>query len=55
MNTDRLRLLNTLKSCRELSDLDPEDAHARADQALLNYINDPAITEAWESIKKWFA
>lgn len=32
-----------------------EGWHVEADRALLDYINDPEITEAWGLIEKWFA
>ena len=34
---------------------DTEVAHASADGALLQYINDPDITAAYEAIDKWYA
>lgn len=34
---------------------DPEEAHVQADEALLEYINDPRVTEAFEAIEKWYA
>lgn len=34
---------------------DPESAHGEADGLLLNYINDPAVTEAFNSVEKWYA
>lgn len=34
---------------------DEEVQHIFADQALLDYINDPQITEAFSSIRKWYA
>jgi hypothetical protein len=38
-----------------VSDDDPESAHGAADEALLDYINDPAITQAFEMIDKWYS
>lgn len=32
----------------------PEYKHAEADDLLLEYINDPEITEAFDSIDKWY-
>lgn len=43
---------------RKLSALvgqDPEEAHARADLLLLEYIDDPAIADAFDAIDKWYA
>ena len=34
---------------------DPEADHSAADALLLAYIGDPAVTEAFESIEKWYA
>lgn len=34
---------------------DPESAHEQADDLLLEYINDPEVTAAFEAIKKWYA
>ena len=33
---------------------DEEDDHKDADFALLEYINDPEITAAFDSINKWY-
>lgn len=46
-------LLTTLKKCKE--DIDTECAHSEADDALIEFINDPDITEAYRSIAKWYA
>ena len=35
--------------------MDQEIAHLISDRALLEYINDPEITEAFEKIEKWYA
>lgn len=34
---------------------DIEGQHDTADKALIAYINDPEITEAYEAIEKWYA
>jgi hypothetical protein len=34
---------------------DRESAHAWADDALLEYINDPEVTRAYGEIEKWYA
>jgi hypothetical protein len=45
-----------IKELKELKDLgDPEIAHGRADDALLNYINDAEVTDAFNSIEMWYA
>jgi len=35
--------------------LDEEMEHIDADNALLEFINDPEITKAYEAINKWYA
>lgn len=41
---------------RELQKMtDPEANHGYADELLLKYINDREITQAYDSIKKWYA
>ena len=34
---------------------DPEIAHAWADAALLKYIHNEKVEEAWDEIEKWYA
>jgi hypothetical protein len=47
---------NLLKLLEELSNLkDVEIAHAEADEALLNFINDRDIAKAFEKIEKWYS
>ena len=46
-------LLQKLKECAE--DSDTEQRHIDADNALLDYINDPAVTEAFRKLPKWYA
>jgi hypothetical protein len=48
----RERLLRLLRECQSL---DPESGHIDADEALLDYIDDYEITEAFERIRKWYA
>jgi hypothetical protein len=48
----RERLLKILRECRGS---EPEDAHLNADEALLAYIGDDEIAEAFERIEKWYA
>ena len=45
-----LRLKNT-----EWIDWDPESLHVSADAFLIRYIGDVKITEAYNSIEKWYA
>ena len=45
-----------LERLRELAkDGDHEAAHGRADAALIDFINDPEIAEAFDAIEKWYA
>ncbi len=46
-------LLKRLGECAD--NHDAECAHADADEALLDYINDPEITAAWQKVEKWYA
>lgn len=47
------QLLDKLKSCLEYYDI--EKSHSDADEALLNFINDPEITKAYNKLEKWYA
>lgn len=52
---DKTELLIMLEECAVLSDqYDEEIAHQDADDALLAYINDAEITEAFKAIRKWY-
>ena len=53
MNKDEL--LDRLAECARESDKDRELAHEAADHALLLYINDKQITEAFFAIKRRYA
>jgi site-specific recombinase len=46
-------LLKRLAECA--SELDTESAHATADEALLDFIDDPEVTAAWQKVEKWYA
>lgn len=46
-------LVEVLEECAAIGD--PEIAHAKADAALLDYINDPEVREAFEAVEKWYA
>lgn len=52
MTRHREKLLEKLRALRLE---DPERGHIDADQALLDYIDDPEVTEAFEAIGKWYA
>lgn len=49
------QLLEKLRRLEELSESDKERAHIYADEALLKYINDPDISEAFDHIGKWYS
>lgn len=49
----KAELLELLRRCAE--DDDEETAHIRADGALLQFIDDPEIKEAYEAIDKWYS
>lgn len=46
------RLIADLKACNSG---DEEVDHSKADSLLINYINDPRVTEAYDAIDKWYA
>ncbi len=47
-------LIDRLKEIAEL-DGDPEVAHVKADEALLKYIDNQLVTNAYNEVKKWYA
>ncbi len=47
-------LLLKLKLCAQMTS-DKEAAHLNADEDLLKFIDDPDVTKAFKSIKKWYA
>lgn len=56
------RRIETIKSLRTelrrlhaISIADPEAGHIAADEALIAYINDPEVTEAFNRLDKWYA
>jgi len=51
---DKATLLAFLRELGQSSQ-DEEIAHIDADKALLAFIDDPEITEAFEAIHKWYA
>ncbi len=48
-------LINKLNQLSIDSKSDEEIAHCSADEVLLEFINDPEVTKAFKSIKKWYA
>jgi hypothetical protein len=49
---NKLDLIKKLEECKEE---DIESGHIRADNLLLEYINDKEVTEAFKSLSKWYA
>ena len=47
--------LNKISERQESGDGDYEYHHAKADQLLLDYINDEKVTEAFNKIEKWYS
>ena len=35
--------------------VDPEASHAEVDDLLVQYINDPEVTELFDKMEKWYA
>lgn len=55
MTRDELLALLRSQNERDQPGGDPEEWHGTADGALLAYIADPEITEAFAQIMKWYA
>jgi len=47
-------LIAKLKEAKDL-DFDPEIAHVKADQAILDFINDEEINKIYDDISKWYS
>lgn len=54
MSSNRDHLLATLRSLKNRTG-DTEMNHYDADAALIDYIDDPEIAEAYDDIGKWYA
>lgn len=52
---EKEELIKQLEELAEMSDGDEEVAHIKADKLLLNFINDKKVTDAFESIERWYA
>lgn len=48
-------LIAKLEAAANESMHDPEVGHYQADMLLLEYINDPKVSEVWEKVCKWYA
>lgn len=44
-----------LKEFKKLRKFDTETAHFKADELLLQYINDTEITKVFDKLEKWYA
>ncbi len=51
----RDELLKTLEGAAAMSSYDEERAHIDADMALLDYINDDEIRQAFDRVDRWYA
>ena len=50
---NKQELIDKLHNLKESGD--HEGAHGDADEALLDYIHDDEVTEAFDDIEKWYA
>lgn len=55
MAMTRDELLDKLRKIKDTKGWDKEVTHGEADQALLDFINDPEIEQAYDAIEKWYA
>ena len=44
-----------LERLADLQEADPELAHIEADEAIMNYINDKEVEEAFDLLEKWYS
>lgn len=51
----RDELLKILEEAAAMSSWDEERAHIDADMALLDYIDDDEIRQAFDSVNRWYA
>lgn len=49
------QLIQELIRCQRVGEADAEKAHSDADDALIEFINDSEVKEAFELINKWYA
>jgi hypothetical protein len=54
-STPKDELLRALRALIDEFDGDTEQRHVDADNLLLKFIGDPAVTEAFHAIDKWYA
>jgi hypothetical protein len=48
-------LIEELQNIKAVKQWDKEAAHGDADDALIKFINDKEIKEAYDAIEKWYA
>ena len=53
--TPKISRKELLDKLEELREADPEIGHVEADEALLDYINDKEVEDAFEKIEKWYS
>ena len=53
--SDEAKLEKLIAELKECNTGDVEADHANADELLIEYIDDPRVTEAYENIRKWYA
>jgi hypothetical protein len=44
-----------IKQLKDLEGGDQETSHIKADELLIEFINDPEVTDAFECIDKWYS
>lgn len=49
----KTELLKILRECQELGEV--ETAHVKADRALIAFIEDDDIEEAYQNVDKWYS
>ena len=55
MSIDKEKLINKLKKLSRYVDRDFEYTHIKADELLIDYINDKEIKEAFDNVGKWYS
>jgi hypothetical protein len=51
----REELLEKLRECIGMDTVDPEMAHSVADNALMEFLNDDAVSDLYYSLTRWCA
>ncbi len=55
MNTPRISKENLIDYLKRMNGVNVDADHRKADELLLEYINDPEITEAFEEMEKYYS